>query len=89
MFNIIQYTKTNGEPQGRSKGMLDQKHINIIVRAIMPELYRIQGFQNKFWDFQKQRQESPSETDFRDANGVQWIRTGGQTMKKKSDQKLN
>ena len=33
--------------------MLDQKHINIIVRAIMPELYRIQGFRNNFWDFQE------------------------------------
>ncbi len=56
--------------------MLDQKHINIIVRAIMPELYRIQGFRNSFWDFQKQRQESPPEEDYSDTEGIHWIRTG-------------
>lgn len=50
--------------------MLDQKYINIIVRAIMPELYRIQGFRNSFWDFQKQRQESPPKADYRDTEGI-------------------
>ena len=63
--------------------MLDQKHINIIVRAIMPELYRIQGFRNNFWDFQEQRQESPSKTDYRDPAGILWIGTGKRETKAK------
>ena len=63
--------------------MLDQKHINIIVRAIMPELYRIQGVHDNYWNYLKQRQESPPKTDYRDPAGVLWIGTGNRETKAK------
>ena len=69
--------------------MLDQKHINIIVRTIMPYLYRIQAVHDSYREYQMQRPKELLETDYRDTDGIRWIRTGGQTMEKKSNEKLN
>ena len=69
--------------------MLDQKHINIIVRTIMPYLYRIQAVHDSYREYQMQRPKALLETDYRDTDGIHWIRTGGQTMEKKSNEKLN
>ena len=72
----------------REKRLLDQKHINIIVRAIMPELYRIQGFHNDYNDYMDQIQDRmPKVSCERVVNGILWIRT--ERQKRKAHHKLN
>lgn len=57
------------------KTVLDEKHINIIVRAIMPELYRLQGIQNDYDDFMKRSHHSrPKVSCEKTADGLRWIR---------------
>ena len=72
----------------REKRLLDQKHINIIVRTIMPELYRLQRFHNDYDDFMKRSQHSrPKASCEKTAEGIRWIRT--ERPKKKTHHKLN
>lgn len=79
--------KGNDEKR-REKRLLDQKHIGIIVRTIMPELYRIQGFHNDYNDFMKRIPDSrPKVSCEKTVDGIRWIRT--ERPKKKTHHRLN
>ena len=55
--------------------MLDERQLNIIVRAIMPKLYQLQGFHNQYNDYLKQQQERrPQPRHIVTKDGAEWSR---------------
>lgn len=55
--------------------MLDERQINIIVRAIMPKLYQLQGFHDQYTGYLKQQQERrPRAEHFATKDGTEWSR---------------